>query len=228
MCQSQTAKWSCGTWPRLDCKCKISFKKIYHSRRKAKKFKKSKKKFFWMTFEHNFDCRPGRGSRLMSRLLRKIFGISRLSRPNLGMSRLWRPKSSISRFATMMIRRDYCDRSGDCATKTSRLIFGTSRLSRPRVALSRLSRHRWRRRDFPDQHEDGATFKKSFSGLSRPRWRRHDFRDHGGYGATQETARLKKQRRDRLGQCDQKVHYWGPNQFGTKHIFKLKSSKVLF
>ena len=160
-----------------------------------------------MTFEHNFDCRPGRGSRLMSRLLRKIFGISRLSRPNLGMSRLWRPKSSISRFATMMIRRDYCDRSGDCATKTSRLIFGTSRLSRPRVALSRLSRHRWRRRDFPDQHEDGATFKKSFSGLSRPRWRRHDFRDHGGYGATQETARLKKQRRDRLGQCDQKVHF---------------------
>ena len=36
----------------------------------------------------------------------------------------------------------------------------------------------------------------------------------GGYGATQEMARLKKQRRDQRGQRDQKVHFqdfcdWG-------------------
>ena len=37
--------------------------------------------------------------------------------------------------------------------------------------------------------------------------RRRDFRDQGGYCATQETARLKKQRRDRPGQLDQKVHF---------------------
>ena len=41
--------------------------------------------------------------------------------------------------------------------------------------------------------------------LSRPTWRRRDlkknfqgFLDHGGYSATQETARLQRQRRDRL------------------------------
>ena len=49
------------------------------------------------------------------------------------------------------------------------------------METARLSRPIWRWR---------------FSGLSRPRWRRPDFRDHGGYGATQETARLKKKRRD--------------------------------
>ena len=43
-------------------------------------------------------------------------------------------------FATMMIHRDYRDRGGGGATKTSRLIFGMSRLSRPRVTISLLSR----------------------------------------------------------------------------------------
>ena len=58
-------------------------------------------------------------------------------------------------------------------------------------------------RDFQDQHGDGARLKKVFQGLSRPRWRRRDFRDQDGYGATQETARLKRGRRDRPGQRDQ-------------------------
>ena len=68
-------------------------------------------------------------------------------------------------------------------------------MRRPNLAVSRLSRLRWRRRDFTNQHGDGATFKKVFQG----------FRDRCGYGATQETVRLKKQRRDRSGQRDQKV-----------------------
>ena len=50
--------------------------------------------------------------------------------------------------------------------------------------------------------------------LSRPTWRRRDFKkvfqgflDRGGDGVTQETARLQRQRRDRLGQRDQNVHF---------------------
>ena len=68
--------------------------------------------------------------------------------------------------------------------------------------------------DFPDRDGDGATFhtnmetaqlRKSHLGFSRPWWRRSDFRDQGSYGATQEMARLKKQRRDWPGQRDQKL-----------------------
>ena len=120
---------------------------------------------------------PGRGPRLMSRL----------SHVQTLATKTWHFQT----FATMIIRRDYRDRSGGGATKTSRLIFGMSRLSRPRVAISRLSRPknygatfateadtarpcgsnlaisrlsrpRWQWRDFPDQRGDGATLKKNF------------------------------------------------------------------
>ena len=81
-------------------------------------------------------------------------------------------------------------------------VTGATKLSyfqtfQKKIETARLSRPTGRRRDF----------KKSFSGLSRPRWRRRDFHDQGGYGATQETARLQRQRRDRLGQGDQNVHF---------------------
>ena len=46
----------------------------------------------------------------------------------------------VQNLATMMIRRDYRDRRGGGATKTSWLISGNFRLSRLRVAISRLSR----------------------------------------------------------------------------------------
>ena len=81
-------------------------------------------------------------------------------------------------------------------------VTGATKLSyfqtfQKKIETARLSRPTGRRRDF----------KKSFSGLSRPRWRRRDFHDQGGYGATQETARLQRQRRDRLGQRDKNVHF---------------------
>ena len=87
------------------------------------------------------------------------------------------------------MRRDFPDRGGDGATKNQFLAA--------KAETTRLYRPRWRRRDFLDQQGDGATFKKGFQG----------FRDQGGYGATQETARLKKQRRDQPGQWDQKVPF---------------------
>ena len=51
---------------------------------------------------------------------------------------------------------------------------------------ARLSRPRLRRRDFPDQGGNGATFqtKAETTRPFRPRWRRRDFSDQGGDGAT--------------------------------------------
>ena len=105
-------------------------------------------------------------------------------------------------FTTMMIRRDsylvYPDsRDQELPFPDFRNRKTKARLSRPRrirrdrvaqetawparpnLAISRLSRPRWRRRDFPDQHGDGATLKKFFRAfstevetarLSRPWW----------------------------------------------------------
>ena len=132
----------------------------------------------------------------MSRLSRQNFGISRLSRPKLGMSRLFRPKRRhFQTFATMMIRNEFCDRSGGGAAKPSRLVFGMpySRDQvlpfpdfRNRKTQARFSRPRHRRRDFPDQGGDGATFqtKAETASCSRPRRRRRDFPDQGEDGAT--------------------------------------------
>ena len=132
-------------------------------------------------------------------------------------------------------RQDFPDQGGDGATFQTEVGYGATlairdataqtmvhaaRLSRPRrrwrdqesiprnkggndatfetkAETAQHYRPRWRRRDFLDQHGDGATFKKGFQG----------FRDQGGYGATQETARLKKQRREQPGHWDQKVPF---------------------
>ena len=90
-------------------------------------------------------------------------------------------------FATMMIRRDFRDRSGGGATKTSRLAFGVSRLSPQdlpfpdfcdRKTQARLSRLRWIRRDAADQETARPALRRSaISRLSRPRWSWRDFSD---------------------------------------------------
>ena len=82
----------------------------------------------------HFECLPGRGPRLMSRLSRQSFGISRLSRPKLGF------KWHFQFFATPRIIRDFGDQNGDGAIEIPRLIFGVFRLSRPRFVISSFSR----------------------------------------------------------------------------------------
>ena len=166
----------------------------------------------------------------MPRLLRRIFGMSRLSRPKSGISRVSRPKLGISRlsFDTMMIRRDFGDRSGSGAAKTARLIFGMSRHSRPRFTISRLSRPKNSGATFATEVDTarpcgsgksatGATNVSHFqtfqtemetARLFRPKWRRRDLKKFFRAFATDvETARLKKQRLDRPGERDQKVHF---------------------
>ena len=124
----------------------------------------------------------------------------------------------------MMIRSNFCDRSGGGATKISRLVFGMAYSRdqellfpdfRDRKTEARLSRPRQRRRDFPDQGGDGATFqtKAETASLSRSRRRRRDFQNQGGDGATfqnkAETARLSRPSRRRR---DQKSIPRGPRQ----------------
>ena len=182
-------------------------------------------KVFWWKCNVNLNepLDPGRGPRLMSRLSRQNFGMSRLSRPKLGMSRLWRPWWSVATIATVaeVARPKHRDSYLVCPdSRDQELPFPDfrdrktkARLSRPRriwrdpaaqemawparlnLAISRLSRTRWKRRNFPDQHGDGATLKKFFRAfstevetarLSRPRWIRRD----SGNGATPKaTAR---------------------------------------
>ena len=109
-------------------------------------------------------------------------------------------------FATMMIRRDYRDRSGGGATKTSRHIIGIyrktkARLSRPCgsgngvTGATKLSNFQTfapkmdtaRLRSRRDSKSNGATGlgpNSPFSKILRPRWRQGDFPDRGGDCAT--------------------------------------------
>ena len=55
---------------------------------------------------------------------------------------------------------DFRDRKTKARLSRPRRIWrnpACQEMARPNLAISRLSRTRWRRRDFPDQHGDGAT-----------------------------------------------------------------------
>ena len=110
--------------------------------------------------------------------------------PDFG-DQIWRFQT----FATIMIRRDFRDRSGGGATKTSLLIFAMSRLSRTRVAISRLSRLKNSGATFATEADtarpcgsgNGVTgaIKLSYfqtfqtkmeTQFFRPTWRRRDFK----------------------------------------------------
>ena len=166
---------------------------------------------FWAVF-------PGRGPRLMFRLSRQNFSMSRLSRPKLGMSRLERPKHGISRllrpwWSVATIATE--DKVARPKHRDSYLVCADSRNQelpfpdfRDRKTKARLSRPRRIWRD-PAVQEMAWPARSNLanSRLSRTRRRRRDFPDQRGDGATQETARIQKQRLDRLGQCDQNVRF---------------------
>ena len=160
-----------------------------------------------MMIRRDFRDRSGGGATKISRL---IFAMSRLSRTRVAISRLSGPKSSSATFATKVdtsrLKKQRRDRPGKRDQKWHFQVF------RDVVEAAQFSRSEWRRRAFPDQSGDGATFQTKAETVrlrnnsSRPWWMWRDVSnqsgdgpDPGAYGATfqtkAETARLSRPRR---------------------------------